>query len=274
MITLGLQGIHIEETVSGEGHPGQGGIVEAALHDIGITDITRKAVHTGIPENHADRCAGLAVCFQIGEVIVFGESFVGIGRADSARYVHVSEHYVVPNAVQGFHIAFVSRKRGDIGHTAIEIHGTYRMAHYISYFPYRDIVLIVEARSVVHGLQRVSVNTVAVSALVKEPVGKIKILLIAGFTVEFHKGKLYLLMTGDPVPETGAHYGHGMIYHTLSHVKKGTLTGSMIVRDGGLYHMSGAVKLMLIHIGPALYGAGQGEVGVDVAVFLLGGGDL
>ena len=81
-------------------------------------------------------------------------------------------------------------------------------------------------------------------------------------------------MTGNPVPETGAHYGHGIIYHTLRHVKKGPLSCCMIVCDGGLYHMACAVELVLIHVCPALNGARQGEVRVYVAVFLLGGGDL
>jgi hypothetical protein len=49
--------------------------------------------------------------------------------------------------------------------------------------------------------------------------------------------------------------------------------GRAAVGDGGLEEVAGAVELVEVDIGPALAGAVAGEVGVEVAVRPLGGGD-
>ena len=148
------------------------------------------------------------------------------------------------------------------------------MSDDVGNLPHRNVILIVETGAVVNGLQRVAVNTIAVAALIQQPVGKIQILLLSGFAVELHQGQFYLFVPGNPVALAGAHYGHCVVHHTLRHVQKRTLAGCVIIGDGSLYHMACAVELMFVHVGPALDGAGQGEEGVDVTVGLLGARNL
>ena len=112
------------------------------------------------------------------------------------------------------------------------------------------------------------------STLVQKPVGEFEILPLSGGLEQFHEGKLYLLVPGHPVTLAGTEDGHHMVRHPDADVEQLTFPCHVVVGHSCLYHMACTVHLVLIHIVPAVLKAGKGIIGVDISVFLLGGGEL
>ena len=194
-----------------------------------------------------------------------------MGRlADTSGDVHIAVHYVVPHPVQGVPIALVSGVGGHVGHAAVQVHGTHGVAGDFGHLPHRDLVLVIVRGP--HAL--VPIGAVTVAALVQEPVGKIQVFLFTGGLVQFHQGQFDFLMAWHPVTFTGAEDRHHMVGHTDAHVQQLALAGNLVIGHTRLDHMSGAVHLVPVHILPAVLQSGEGVEGVDVAVGLLGRGEL
>ena len=107
------------------------------------------------------------------------------------------------------------------------------------------------------------------AALLEEPFREVKVLGLARSEAELHEGELDFLVTRHPMPLPFPEHGHHVVGHPDGHVQELALAGSLVVGDCGLDHVAGAVHLMLVHVGPAVLKAGEGIVGVDVAVVLL-----
>ena len=76
------------------------------------------------------------------------------------------------------------------------------------------------------------------------------------------------------MPFTGAKEAHHVFHHADAHVEEFALPGSIVVGHCGFQQMAGVVVLVHGHIRPAFVQASQGVIGVDVPVFLLGGGNF
>ena len=80
-------------------------------------------------------------------------------------------------------------------------------------------------------------------------------------------------MPGDPVALVGPEDGHYVGDDPFGDVEQAPLARHLIVGDGSLDEVPRAVHLVQVHIGPSAVGRSEDEVGVEVAVGLLRGGE-
>ena len=146
------------------------------------------------------------------------------------------------------------------------------MAGYLGHIPDRHIVLVVYRRP--RPVNELSISAVAMTSLVEKPLGEIKVFLLAGGLVKFHKRELNLLMSGHPMAFVGAEDGHHMVSHLDADIQQFTLPGHVVVGYSSLDHVAGAVHLMLVHVVPTLVQAGQSVECVDITILLLRRGEL
>ena len=106
---------------------------------------------------------------------------------------------------------------------------------------------------------------------VQEMAAKLLVLFVAGGPVQAHQGQLHL---GMARAAPGVALGEllvdavGVFPHDG---QQAVLAGGLIVGAGGFHQVAGAVELVgLLQIGPLLVGGLHGEVGIQVAVLLLG----
>ena len=267
-----LQRVDIEEPVAGKGYSRQGAVVHRTLEDIDILAVSGELVHPPVPEDHAYRGAGLAVGGEVRKGIVIREALVAGALADSPGDVHVSQDNIIPKAVQGIPVALVVGVGGDIGHAAVEIHGAHGVAGDLAHLPDWHIILVIDRRP--GTVNEFPVSAVAMASLIEEPLREIKVFLLPGGLVELHEGELDLLVAGNPMALVRTENRHHVVGHPDADIQKLTFPGDVVIRHSSLYHVAGAVHLMLVHVVPALVQAGQGVEGVDVTVFLLGGGEF
>ena len=112
------------------------------------------------------------------------------------------------------------------------------------------------------------------AALLKEILRRLEILFLARRLVEAEKGNLNLLMAGEAAELSLSEAGADEIGVLLHDVEQLRLARRLIEGDRGLKHMPVAVELMaLLQILPLVVGLLDGEVGVQIAVGLLGATD-
>ena len=111
------------------------------------------------------------------------------------------------------------------------------------------------------------------AAAVQEEAGRFQVTLLAGHAPQLHEGKLDLLMAGiaGDLPLAVAEGLADEICELCGDVEQAALTGRVIVGDGGLDEMACAVELVALgEVLPAKLGMADREIGVQVAVRLLG----
>ena len=109
------------------------------------------------------------------------------------------------------------------------------------------------------------------AAVLDEEAGQLEVALVAGGAPELDQGQLDLR-----VPRIAQAFGRrakdriNIVRIPGGDVQEGGLAGGLVMRDGGLEHVAGAVKFVAIaQVGPALAGFLDGVVAVEVAVRLL-----
>ena len=93
--------------------------------------------------------------------------------------------------------------------------------------------------------------------------------------VQLNQGQLDFLMAASVDLSTGAKRGANVIGEPAGHVEQLALARRLMIGDRRFEEMAGAVQLMaVLDILPAIVRLDEREIGVEVAVRLLGGGDL
>ena len=114
-----------------------------------------------------------------------------------------------------------------------------------------------------------------VAAGVDEVLGQIEILLFSGRLRELDQGQLDFLVAGHALTLGRAKHAVDEVGVFDGHVQQRSLAGGAEMGDGGLDQVAGAIQLVHIaQVRQAFARLGQGEVGVQISVGLLGGGDL
>ena len=274
-----LQWIDIEKLVALQRDSRQSPVIERAFHYIGILGIARELVHALVPEHHAHRCARFTIRLFVGQVEVGCKALVLSGRTYSARYIHLGSHHIVPQAVQGAHIGGIMLEGSHIGHTCKQIHGTHGMTVDDGKVAHRHLILVIggvplsvhigSASGSAH--QRFSGGTVSVSALFQKMVGKVEKTLLSGGKGKFHQSQFNFLVSGNPMSLAHIKERHAMFGHPYAHIHKLAFASGLVIGHTRLYHVSGTVHLVLVHVGPAVLQPGKGIKGIDISVGLLAG---
>ena len=113
----------------------------------------------------------------------------------------------------------------------------------------------------------------SLAALVHEVAGKVQVLRVACNPVEPHEGHLDYRVPGITVDLAilGADDGIDVIHQADHGVQQDPFPGDLIIRNGRLDHMAGAVQFMVVlQVGPAFIQAADDVIRVQIAVGLLG----
>src|SRR4029079_5475203 len=84
-----LQRVRIEEGVTLQGNPGQGGVVQRALQDVDVFAVSGEQEHAVVPVDVRDGSAGLRVGRAIGQLEGVPEGFTLVTRPDATGEVQL-----------------------------------------------------------------------------------------------------------------------------------------------------------------------------------------
>ena len=184
-----------------------------------------------------------------------------------------------PDALAGGLQRGVPRPACQVGHGGVEVHSPDGMAGDLALLAHRSMGLViliapeVEVFGVLAPRPRFFVKVVRLTpALVHEVLGQSQVFVVPGRCGQLDQGQLDLLMAAVAAflaffrPEDRAD-----VVRVAAHdVQQARLTGRLIMRDGGLDQMPGAVKFVVVpQVGPAPLGRDRREVGVQIPVRLL-----
>ena len=276
-----LQRIYVEETLSVMLHAAEHTVVKRPFHHIGETAVRFQFQHPAGKEDQSDGSAGFRVDGIVWQVVVGGESFPVYRGADSSGDIHLTVYGVVEQTQTCLPEGIVVDLACKIRHRRIQIHGSYTVASRMVLFSDRCIVLGIVSVGAVRG----PVMPAAVlfffleivrfcSPFVDEILRKVQITVLAGSAVKAQERKLDLFMAGDSPGLSFSEAMVNMVSHPAHDIQQVSLARCLIICDGSFYHMSGAVQFVAVmKILPAVLRLLDGEIGVQITVFLLGSAD-
>ena len=136
-----------------------------------------------IPEEECHRGASFVVT-AIGKFVVVSVCLAVRARTATAGQMELLRDDVVPDASDGFKLAGIARKRGDISHGAIKIVRANGVTHGFTLFHHRQMVLAV---------------LVALTTNVEKEFRECEPARIAGLAIQFHQADLdFLVSRRDP----------------------------------------------------------------------------
>ena len=258
-------------------------VVECALHHVGVLAIQIGVHHSLGPENEPDRGTRLQIGAFIGEIVIDGKSFVGMGRSEAAGDVHPFVDDIVPEPPAGLPQLRVAGRGGDIGHARIQIHRAHGVAADLGQFAHGDMRLGVGIRPppVFAGIFTAGagfdIKVVGLLAtFVDEVPGEIEIALILSRAVELDQCELNFLVAAVAalLAFLGTEHGGDVVGVPAHHVEELAFACGVVVSHGTLDEVARAIEFMPVaQIGPAFGRGDDSEMGVQVAVRLLGFGD-
>ncbi len=276
---IDLKGIDIEESLAIQLNAGENAVVERTLHDIGIAAVSLHFQHAVRKEHQPDGGAGLRIDGIVRKIVVKREAFPFANLPDSSRDVHLLAGDVVKKAVAR------ETERIVIGGLCKIRHGSQKID--IADGMSSCLVLIADGREdlrIVDILRIVApLDPAALLLLFGEPVGiltppvnevfcKPQVIRIAGDAVHAQKPDFHFFVSGDAVDFAllGADVGVDAGSDTLHYLQKAVLSCRLIIGNGRLHHMSGAVELVaFLEILPFVFRLLQDEVSVEISVRLL-----
>ena len=235
--------------------------------------------HPVVPQDVGERGAGLRVGLGVGQFVVLAERFAVVARSDATGQVHALRHDIGPDGVERVDVGPVAGERGDVGHAAVQVARAHGVADRFALLGHGQVVLGV-AEVVVVGLQ---VAAVGLAALVEKELREIEEATLPGRAVELHQADFDLLVAGNVAHPAGPEDAVDQFRVADRHLQQGALAGGLVVGDGGLVQVTDVVQLMADQqVRPAREplpfgfhpGGVDGAGGVEVAVLLLGAGDL
>ena len=258
-------------------------VVKGTLHHVSVFAIQIGVQHPLRPENESNG----GTCFQIGafigKIVIDGKTFVSVGRSEAAGDVHPFVDDVLPEPPAGLQQGPIASGKRDIRHARIEIHRAHRVAAHLAQFTHGDVRLGVGIRSppVLAGIltARACFNIEVVrllAAFVDEVPCEIAVTLFVGRAMELDQREFNFFVTAVAtfLAFLPAEHGRDVIGVPAHHVQELAFAGGFVVGNRALDQMACAIEFMPVaQIGPAFGRSDGGEVGVQVAVRLLGFGD-
>ena len=205
-----------------------------------------------------------------------------MGSADAARNVHLFPGHVLPESFAGCEQAFISGQPGHVRHPGIEINRTHRVSHRFLLLSDRQMRLIVGITlflfmSLFHPVRLLQIEIIGSgSPLVHKKAAQFQIFFLPGLLIQAHQSHFRDLMAGIALflsffrTETGGN----IIRIPLGGLQEFILSCGLIVGHRSFRQMTETVQLMVIlQIGENLILITDDIVGIQIAVFQLGGTD-
>ena len=274
-----LERVHVEETLAVQLHTGEHSVVERALHHIGIFAAVLVFKHLLREEHQTDGSAGLGVYGIVRQVVVDRKGFTHKCGADAARNVHAALCDALPQIAASREQRLILRFLCDVRHAGVKVHGTHGVAHGVLLLTHGQGALGVVGIQLRRAVPNVPAAVLfffykivrGLTAHVYKVLRKLLILFVARGAPQTHQCELHLR-----VARAGARvFLHELLVDAvciLRHdVEQLALAGDLIIRHGSLHHVACTVKLMcLADVRPRFVGTLHGEIGIDIAVFVLG----
>src|SRR5690606_22857975 len=112
-IAIGLEWVHVKETVAGQGNACKHRVIQRTFHDVCMLDVYHQQIHPMMPEHHAYRGEGFAIGGLLRYIKILEKALVCMGSAEGAGDVHMAQHHIVPYAVKGGHVIGIGRSGYD-----------------------------------------------------------------------------------------------------------------------------------------------------------------
>src|SRR5262249_45345823 len=119
------QGIPVAVKRAVKGHAGVNAVVQGTLDDIGELRIAGGRQHPPVPHHVADGRAALAISRKIWQLIGITKRFALAARTDTAGYVHLRGHQVLPKEVERLPVRLVTRLEIVVSSAAASVHRPY-----------------------------------------------------------------------------------------------------------------------------------------------------
>jgi len=231
-----------------------------------------------VPEDAADGRAGLVVGRQVGQFVVIAEGFAPVAGAQPAGQRHLLVDDILPQGLDRGEVLLIAGQGGDIGHGGVHVHRPHGVADRLPLLDNRQMILHVAG--VAKGPHQLP--PVRAPALIQEELGQVEIFLLPGQAVQLDQPQLHLLMPRHGVQGVRAEDPADQVGGAPGDIQEGALAGGLVVGDRALKHVAEVVQLVAHEqVRPAGRAGGLRRMlrvdrprGVEVAVRLLGGGDL
>ena len=276
-----LQRVDVEEALAVQLHAREHGVVEGELHHVGILALHLVFQHPAAEKQEADGGAGLRIGGVGRQIVGDGERFPLHGGADAAGDIHLFLHDVFPQAAAGGKQGLIARLRGEVCHRRIQIDGAHGVAHRLRLLPdgFGALAVVVVPRVAVPNRPAALFCFLFVeggidAALVDKALGKAQKPFVARQAVQLEQGELDLGMAGAAgraLRDEAAVNAFGVFDRRIQQF---ALARGFKIGARRLDHVPGAVQLVRFQqVGPALVFIFDGEVGIEVPVCILRGGD-
>ena len=262
----GDERIHIEIVLAVQRQARQHAVVERGLHPIGVARLTRAGEQAPVPHHPRHRRARLGIGAAVGEFEGGAERLAGVVRTQAAGDIGLGRIGAVPQAPGRVPQVAVLEFQAGVGQPAGEINRPHRVP--------RDIPLL-HRRLVVLEMAIATQARRLLPALVQEEAGPLGVGALAGFTRQLDQRQLDLGMPVCRFAGVGPELGADVIGQPHRHVQQRLRPGCAVVGNARLDQVPRAVQLMHVdEVGVALARPFEGEIGVQVAVWLLRGGNV
>ncbi len=267
-------------------------VVEGDLRHVDVPRVRFGVRHPGREHHQADGGTGLAVPVIAGQVVVPAEALVARIAADGPRDVHPALGHADPQAPAGVAQGPVLVLHRQVGHRREQVHGPYGVSDGIRLVDDRPVALVVLAVTGEGGrasrcggaevagrptAQRLRLEVEGLlSPVPDEAGGQVQVTPLAGRPVQLDEGELDLRVSAV-APGVGTVVREDLVDQVgvpLDDPQQRGLAGRDGVRDGGFDQMAQTVELVRVaEVGEAAGRIDDGEVGVEIAVRLLGVGE-
>ena len=280
-----LQRVDIEEGLAVQRHACQHGIVQSALHHIGVATIRIHLQHTPGKEGQADGGAGFGIGGIAGQIVGTAEGFAVMGAAHAAGDVHFLLHRGPPQLLAGRHHGFIPRFPGGVRHAAAQVHLPHGVAHGFLHLAYRPVGLIiriplrrdrqgVQPPLLPSGILLQSEGAWLRAAHIQEEAGQLPPFGIARFLVQAKQRHFGDLMAGAATLSLRPKAPGDMIAEAFRHLQQIASAGGLMPGHSGLRQVAEAVQLVVVlQVGKSAAAIHQRIEGIQVSVLLLGGAD-
>ena len=274
-VGVGLQRVHVEEAVAGKRDAGEDSVVERALQRVDVAGVARDRVEAAFEEDEADGGATLGVGVLAAQMPVVLEGLAAEGRgADAARDEHPPLRDAALQTKHGVEQPRVVRGVGHVRHAAGEVGRAHGVSVGIGLFADGGVGLDGRQAPLLPALLHEVVGLAA--ALVDEVLREAQVFGLTGGLRQLAEGELDFLVAGIAalLALAAAEDGGDGVRVAAHHVEEDARARGLVVGDGGLDEVAGAVEFVaVVEVRPALVRRDEREVAVEVAVWLLGGGD-
>ena len=233
----GLERVRVEERLAVERDAREEAVVERPLHHVDVAGVGVEQEQAVVPVVVADGGAGLVVGAHVGQLVVEAERLAARGGADAAGDVELAADDVLPDAVDGSHVAVVAGEGGDVGHARVHVGRAHGVA---------DRLALLDDRFWCDWLYRRPCGLPSAPRTSSRKLGEVQVARVAGHAVELDEPHLGDLVAGPDAPLAGAEGAVEQVRRPERHVEERPLAGRLVVGDGGLVEVAEVVELVAV----------------------------